>query len=169
MKVFVEKQRFSPLIFAGLLVSFLVVTSIAFKNTGSLANEEITSLLGKFSGSIIVLLIAVLFVFLKLKTRVDEQGIHYQFLPIHFSEKSILWNEIEKCYVRKYNPITEYGGWGIRGLGSKNKAYNTQGNIGLQLVLKNGKKLLFGTQMKTEMEQVVKTYNQKRTQTNERI
>lgn len=169
MKVFIEEQRFSPFVFVGITVSFLVVTFIAFKDFDSLSNKSIINLLTNFLGSIITLLVALLFVFLKLKTRVDEKGIHYQFMPIHFSEKSILWNEIEQCYVRKYNPITEYGGWGIRGLGKKNKAYNTKGNIGLQLVLKNGRKLLIGTQMKTEMEQVIKTYNQKITPTNERI
>ena len=49
--------------------------------------------------------------------------------------------------VRKYNPIGEYGGWGIKGRGfGKGRAYNVKGNMGLQLRLQDNKKILFGTQ-----------------------
>jgi hypothetical protein len=61
-----------------------------------------------------------------------------------------------KAYIRKYNPIKDYGGWGIRwGSFRKGNAYNMSGNMGLQLVFKDGKKLLFGTQRSSELDQII--------------
>ena len=64
-----------------------------------------------------------------------------------------------------YNPISEYGGWGIKGGFSKQtgKAYTTKGTTGLQLTLKNGKKILIGTQKKEEIKRVLETYKRKYT------
>lgn len=91
------------------------------------------------------------------EVRID--GIWYKFPPLLYKWKCIQKNEIEKYEVRTYRPVSEYGGWGIKG-GSKNKAYNVSGNIGLQLYLKNGKKILFGTQkkqtIKTAMDKFMK-------------
>jgi hypothetical protein len=88
--------------------------------------------------------------------------------------KQFAWEDIENAYPRKYNPILEYGGWGYRagwgvnlgtkirvGIGSKSgfrkgTAYNMRGNIGLQLELKNGKKVLIGTQRGAEIEEILK-------------
>lgn len=61
------------------------------------------------------------------------------------------WEEIAEIEARRYHPIREYGGWGIRGLG-KNRAYNVSGNEGLQLTFTNGKRLLLGSQMAWELE-----------------
>jgi len=52
--------------------------------------------------------------------------------------------------VRKYKPLLEYGGYGIRGFGN-NRALNISGNTGLQLVFKDGRKLLIGTKKGHEM------------------
>jgi hypothetical protein len=85
---------------------------------------------------------------LKLEVWIDQEGIHYRFFPIIRMNKLISKAEIQRYEIRKYKPIIDYGGWGIRrGFGRKwQKAYNVSGNIGLQLYLTNGKKVLFGTQ-----------------------
>ena len=61
--------------------------------------------------------------------------------------------------------LLEYGGWGLKGglLWKKSKgiAINVSGNIGIQLELKNGKKLLIGTQKLQEAKQVLDTYKNK--------
>lgn len=76
-----------------------------------------------------------------------------------------MWEQIDSAYVRSYNPIGEYGGWGIRGgklwSKSKGKAINVSGDIGIQLELKNGDKLLIGTQKKEEARSVLATYKSK--------
>lgn len=91
---------------------------------------------------------------LKLKTRIDRHGISYRFSIIHRKEHFIKWEAVQRAYVRKYKPIKEYGGWGFR-LGISGKAFNTSGNMGLQLELTNGKRLLLGTQKPEELEAVL--------------
>ena len=88
---------------------------------------------------------------IKLHTRIDQEGIHFRMKPFHFREQTIPWEEIDQIHVRKYSPIMEYGGWGIRvSLGKKGTAYNIKGNYGIQIMKKNGKKLLLGTQRPDE-------------------
>ena len=54
-------------------------------------------------------------------------------------------DQIAEYYFREYKPVVEYGGWGIKS-GKGGKVYNTSGNQGVQFVLKDGSKLLIGSQ-----------------------
>jgi hypothetical protein len=91
---------------------------------------------------------------LKLEVWIDQQGIHYRFFSLILKHKLISKEEIQRFEIRKYKPLLEYGGRGIRtGWGYKwGKAYCVDGNIGLQLYLQNGKKVLFGTQRSQAIE-----------------
>jgi hypothetical protein len=110
-----------------------------------------------FSVIISVFIIPVLFYFLTLKTRVEENGIYVRFIPFHLKEIFISWDQLEECYIRTYSPLGEYGGWGIKyGLGGAGKVYNVSGNQGLQLVFKDGSRLLIGTQKPQELQEIVK-------------
>lgn len=160
MKVFKEEQRFRQvwlmvlLGFSLLVPVGLIIREYIKDNTSMTTNE--------FLGSLIGIIASVLLIFIfKLSTRIDEKGIHYQFFPFHFSMKTLLWSEITKAEVRTYDPIGEYGGWGLRYSFNKKKgnAVNVSGDIGIQLTLKNGKKLLIGTQKKEAVSRVLKTYN----------
>jgi hypothetical protein len=85
---------------------------------------------------------------MKLEVWIDQDGIHYRFFPLIYKNKILSRDEIQRYEIRKYNAILEYGGWGTKGsfFSRKGKAFNVSGNIGLQLYLTNGKKVLFGTQ-----------------------
>ena len=160
MKVFVEEQRFTQwwLYLILLLPIFILLVEFKLNNGTDSVASLIVGLLG-------LLFIILLLVVIKLRTKIDEIGIHYQFTPIQFSEKHILWKDIRKCYVKKYNPLVEFGGWGFKGgvfwNVNKGTAYNVKGNIGLQLHLKNGKKFLIGTQKESEIKRVLQTYAHK--------
>lgn len=97
----------------------------------------------------VMLLTLVLMGSLKLKTRIDDEGVHFKMNVIHWKEQTIPWSDIGQIYVRTYSPIKEYGGWGVR-YGSQGKAYNVKGNFGIQIVKKNGKRVLIGTQQPDE-------------------
>ena len=87
----------------------------------------------------------VFFYSVKLITEVRNDGIYLRFFPFHRKFKIYPYEEIDSFMVREYKPIREFGGWGIRySLGGK--AYNVYGNKGIQLILKNKKKLLIGSQ-----------------------
>jgi len=96
----------------------------------------------------------VLFYHSKLITEVREDGIYFKFVPFHFKTHKFLLKDIDKYYIRNYSPIKEYGGWGIR-FGPMGKAYNLYGNTGMQLELKNGKRILLGTQRPDEFKQAM--------------
>ena len=97
----------------------------------------------------------ILFWFMNLKIRVSKKGFHYQFFPIHIKERLIPFEDISQFKAREYSPLKEFGGWGIR-YGFESKAYNVKGNKGLQIVLTNGRKILFGSQHHKELEKALK-------------
>lgn len=161
MKVFKEEQRFTQLWLIVLIAVSLIVPIIIIVQ--EYLKEETKMTTTQFVLTTSGILVAALFIFaFKLTTRIDEKGIYYKFFPFHLKFKQIPWQEIAKAYVRTYNPIGEYGGWGLKGgffwRKSKGTCINVSGDIGIQLELKNGKKLLIGTQKKEEAISVLKTY-----------
>jgi len=95
---------------------------------------------------IVVLLITLLFSVLRLDTEIREDGVYVRFFPLRVNFRKYPWEDIEKIFVRKYRPLLEYGGWGIRfSLSGNGRALSVSGNKGTQLVLRNNAKLLIGT------------------------
>lgn len=92
----------------------------------------------------------------RLITVIHEKGIMVKFPPFFSKEKFFPKETISGIEVRQYNPILEYGGWGVRmGMG-RGKAYNVKGNLGIQLKLTNDKKILIGTQKKDQAEWAIR-------------
>jgi len=86
----------------------------------------------------------------------------YVFFPFHLTLKKYSWDNIQRFSVRQYDPITEYGGWGFRfGFLTKGMAFNVSGNKGIQLVLKNGSRLLIGTNKPDEASETLKKLEQR--------
>jgi len=107
-------------------------------------------------GGGVLLAIILLFLALRLETRLDGEGIHLRFSPLTPRGHRIPWKEVDRVWVRTYHPIREYGGWGIRmGLGGRGRAWNVQGNVGLQLVLKDGRRILVGTARGSQLRVVL--------------
>lgn len=100
--------------------------------------------------------IVVLFYTSKLHVSIDQEHLYYRYPPFVNSEKTISKDDIKEIYVRKYSPISEYGGWGYRFRFRSGRAMNITGDLGLQLVLKNDKKLLIGTQKPEAMKDAVR-------------
>lgn len=159
MRVFKEEQRFNQLWLIALIAISAIIPIILvcveyFKNQNSISTLElilIILLLIFFSG--------LIFIF-KLSTKIDELGIHYKFFPLHLKYNTISWKSINNAYIRTYEPISEYGGWGIKGgwKKSKGKASNVSGTIGIQLELADRKKLLIGTKKQIEAENTIAYY-----------
>lgn len=153
--VFYEKQRFRQWwlwLIIIIVIGFIIYNYI--ENRQYFSMEEI---IGSFAVSI---LIFILFFIIKLETKIDELGIRVRLFPFHLQFKYFPWKTIQKAYIREYSPIGEYGGWGLRmGLFGKGKAYNISGNFGLQIVFKDGKKLLIGTQKAVEMKKFLEEMN----------
>lgn len=156
---FSEVQRMRIWWVWGLLgVLMLMYTYAAFRQwygPGSWGNNRAPDwLLGVV---LVFLLLIPVFVFImKLETHLDAEGVSFRFFPLHRRWQKFSWAEVERAWVRKYRPIAEYGGWGIRGLpASQSKAYSMSGDYGIQVLLKNGKRILIGTQNALEATQVL--------------
>ncbi len=110
---------------------------------------------GDWMGLIVISVIIVLSIFLLilsfLYVRIEKESIIVRFVPFHLKPKVYLWADIESLELRKYKPLREFGGWGIKGT-KNNKAFNVSGDIGLQITFKSGKKLLIGTAEPQKLE-----------------
>ena len=119
--------------------------------TGIPWGDNPMSTTGLITMDIVTILIMTVVVLLIFKTRlitvINSDGIQISFKPFLHKEKLITPDTIKKYEIRTYNSIKDYGGWGVRhGRRGKGIAYNVSGKTGLQLVLKNGRKILIGTQ-----------------------
>ncbi|TVR89122.1 MAG: hypothetical protein EA411_03245 [Saprospirales bacterium] len=95
---------------------------------------------------------------LRLEMHLEKDRIRVRFFPVHRSFYEFTVQQVEQCSVRKYKPMREFGGWGLRkNLRTSAKAWTVSGNSGLELVFSKGNKLLIGTKkpisLKKAMEQ----------------
>ncbi|MEQ8909899.1 MAG: hypothetical protein RIC95_11940 [Vicingaceae bacterium] len=158
-KVFTEEQRFTQWWLWVLLIASLAGMTAAFISDYEPTTEYLLSMT---SGYGILLLVILLLANLKLKSRIDENGIQLNFWPF-IRNKHIEWQALEKAEVVKYSPLQDYGGWGYRfTFGSKGKAVNVKGNMGIKLYFKSGKPFLIGTQKAEEARAVLSQYQTKK-------
>lgn len=136
---------FSGAIIAGLFGFGIYVQLIEGKSFGNNPMSDSGLIISFILTLALFLLVLLLFRLAVLKITITEQGISYKFFPFHFKFHEIKYNLIDSYELITYNPIRDYGGWGIR-FGKNGKAYNVSGNQGLLLKLKTGKSVLFGTQ-----------------------
>jgi hypothetical protein len=147
--VFYEKQKFSSLLcwvlVCSLVVGVVIIVLVLAIQDSLDASVFVTAILG---GIVVPITIVAFFLVTNLDTEVRSDRVRIRLFPFHIRHVEIAVENVSECYARTYKPIREYGGWGIRhgfrrGIG---RAYNMSGNKGVQLVLKNGKKLLIGSQ-----------------------
>lgn len=152
---FSEEQRFNQLFTWLIIAPVLAITSyqlfeIVADKTRPITSEE---LIGLGIAFVVTVGVGLLFYHMKLITQIDNAKIHIRFTP--FVNKTIHWTEVNRAFITTYKPIMEYGGWGIRRRTGKT-AYSVSGKQGLQLVLKNGKMILIGTQKSDEIAYLLK-------------
>ena len=84
MRVFKEEQRFTQSWLILLMCVSLIVPIALIIQDYTKPNSSMT--LNKFLGSSAIIIASGLFIFIfKLKTRIDEKGIHYHFFPFHIA------------------------------------------------------------------------------------
>lgn len=149
--IFSENQRFRQFwLWTIIAISVLTSYYALFYQT----NPQMTDALVLFLFLLIGLSLTLSFYFTELRTRITEEGIYVKFFPFHLKWQYFQWNEIKEFEKKKYRPILEYGGWGIRN-GIHGKAYNVSGNMGIQLMFIDGKRLLIGTQKPDDFERTI--------------
>lgn len=160
-RTFEENQRYNQIWLWAIILGVSVVIFYQLVNTliHALENNLISTGTILMSVFLVVMLAGIngLVFAMRLNTKIDQDAVQITFKPLINKPKIFRWDDIEKATVKKYNPISDFGGWGIRA-GWKSKAYNTSGNKGLELLLKTGNKILIGTQRPEELEAFLKKY-----------
>ncbi len=90
------------------------------------------------------ILFPVFLLSIKMTITVTE-SVNILFFPLMNKPRRIAKQEIVAYSVVTYSPITEYGGWGIKGT-SGHRAYNISGNRGVRITFANGNTVLIGSQ-----------------------
>lgn len=157
MKVFLEKQFVKWWWLTMFILAIIVIIfGTAFYATQN--SDEDTTVIVSIICCIIAFPLVFGLLYLRLETRIDEKGIFAYFRPFNFTRKFFAWEDVDECYVRDYEPLSEYGGWGMRGIGSGSKAYNIWGKKGIQIVTRDGKRFLIGTQKPKSAQETITIY-----------
>jgi hypothetical protein len=93
--------------------------------------------------------ITYLFYRVQLETRVYQDGIYIIYYPFHLTYRKISWDKLDEISGRKYRPLVEFGGWGIR-WNAKAWAYTVSGNECIELK-KGNHKIVIGSKKLNEL------------------
>jgi hypothetical protein len=140
------------------VTSLLFMVALVFNlvwQTGKI-NQLTTSL---FVGFVVFSLI-YLFVSAKMITQIRQDGICVRFPPFQPSFNKYLWNDIEELYLREFDALSEYNGWGIK-VGSAGKGYIISGDKGIQILLRDKSKVLIGTGQPGEVARILSDLKKK--------
>ena len=153
---FEEKQQLKLWwLYILLSLETIVVGSIIFLDKGGITFQQLKE---SYFAPIWAILLPYFIVYLVTKNsltlKIDQFGITYHYWP--FTKlRTRSWADIDKIYLRKYDALGEYGGWGVKHrlwFKFNDKAYIfNDNNVGLQLELSNHKKLLFSTTKPEEL------------------
>ena len=142
-----------------MLILAIIVIIVGTAYYATINAEEGTALVVSLISLAITFPIVFGLLYLRLETRIDDEGVTVKFKPFGFTKKHFTWSEIKKCYVRKFD-ASEFGGWGLRGIGRNWKAYFIYGNKGIQIVTHKNKEFLIGTQRPAAAKEILKRYFQ---------
>lgn len=118
------------------------------------ANPELSETSSSSSGTFQFLFflpivgILLLLYFMKMTTTIDSDRITIKHLFV--INKEFLWKDIASAEIITYGFV----GYGQRYSSKHGAVYNMSGNKGLAIVLKNGKKVLIGTQKPEELAKI---------------
>ena len=132
----------SVIVFVALLINIILQSGIATSFT-------------YFLITILTILIVLNFILpSSLTTQIKGDGIYVRFSPFRPSFVKFSWSDIEDVYLRNYDAMSEYFGWGYR-IGRNGTGYIVAGNVGIQIILKNGNKVLITTQRPHKVKEVL--------------
>ncbi len=166
--IFREDQKFGSMslylsmgvIYLGTILLFIYAFYCQFVLNEPIGDKPISDkglILSAFLVLVVFLLSGFFLFGSRLNVIITNSNITLTFKPILNKAIVLTKNEIQNYEIREYKPIKEFGGWGVKvGKRKVGKAYNVHGNIGLQLYLKDGVKILIGTQRRDAIFRAMK-------------
>lgn len=157
--LFFEKQKPSQwwiiliIIFYTLFLSYLVYSQV-FKGVPFLGFEIPDNVL-LVLWAIFGLVVPIGFFTAELNIMIKNDGIYIKYFPFHWDYIKIPLEDIDDFEEITYNPLKDYGGWGIR-YGAKGNAFNAHGNKGVNIKTSYSRDLLIGSQKTEELFKAIK-------------
>lgn len=158
-RVFNESQTYRGTWVAYLILlielpTFLLLLTLFF-------NAEDKSEIGIALALTVVILGGVLLLIfnIQLETRIDDRGVSFRFFPFVRSWKNFQPGQIKSIEVINYSPISDFGGWGMKG-NSVTKAYSVLGDEGLLIDIGEKKKIMIGTANSKELKTFVEYWRE---------
>ena len=110
---------------------------------------------------VFIVLVCLLSIFIvlsiRLEVKIDDQGIHYRFRPIKWRWQLVIKEEIETFSLENKFKFFEAPGFGYhRNRISRTWSFRIAGSRHIRVKLRNGRKLLFGTQNGEEFHRALK-------------
>jgi len=154
---FTESQRIDQLWLKLLMATVAIISFVPFL---LMPNQDLWKIetMMIIMGLLFALTFACIITFVvKFETRITSDGVYYKYPPMVWKWKKVAYEELEDYRFRRYNAFTEFGGLGYKKkLFKKYHAIILKGDKGLELIFKNGKKLLLGTQKPDAMRLALK-------------
>jgi hypothetical protein len=97
-----------------------------------------------------------LFCNLRLIVEINPETLLIRYAPLF--RRSIPLSAIVKAEARRYNPMLEYGGWGIRGWWRGRTIYSVSGNQCVEFELSDGRTFAVGSRRAVELAEAVHRY-----------
>ena len=90
MKVFVEEQRFNQWwLYLVLAIPFISLVQPYIFNLDGIVSNDKETLTGISISLVAMVIVTLLILSIRLRTKIDEKGVYYQFYPINLNEKFI--------------------------------------------------------------------------------
>ncbi|WP_268035507.1 hypothetical protein [Algoriphagus sp. PAP.12] len=137
------------------LPSLVLVTVILF-NSKSESQDIIFHL-----GLVFLIMAAAFFLLMsiQLQTRIDHKGIQYRFKPFLNKWRVIPIDTIKSAEVISYSPISDFGGWGMKG-NKTTKAYSILGDEGVLIDFGDKKKVMLGTKKAKDLKAFLENWRE---------
>ena len=155
---FEEKQRLN-LWWLYILVGIdaVIVGSIVLFDKGGMKYDDLKNV---YFAPIWAVLFPFLVIYLIQKNvltlKINKEGVYYKYFPFKAKLTPVDWHQLESVFITKYNAFGDYGGYGVKNrlwFKRNDKAYILNDRSkGLQLIFKDGKKLLFSSNKIDELE-----------------
>ena len=147
---YTEKQKMDS-VFLWLVLAIAAVSNLWMIKYQDIYNEGMLIVSG-----IISITVTALFLFIRFDVRIANEGISYRMRPFQRTQK-LPYTDIQKYQIHEFKALRDYGGWGLRKTG-KTTAYIMKGNKGVLVELKNGKKLLLGSQSPEKLFEAIQSH-----------
>ena len=150
-RIFKESQTYlgTWIMYAMIMTEVPIIILLIVLYVTSDEKQEMATSLGVVVGSLT--LVSALIFNLKLETRIDEKSISFRYIPFIWKWRRYPKETIKSCTVISYNPITDFGGWGLKG-NKTTKGYSVVGDEGVLLDVGKEKKIMIGTMKAKELK-----------------